>query len=178
VKRIEIESALNESRNTLLASYAGLSEDQLRRPLTPSEHDPESRWCALDHLSHLALIERTFQDMVRRHVVGHENPVGLLVDDEGTARTREQIGTIVNALNERYQHEHREDSFSAVVASTGAARSATLELLAELSDEQLDERLDGSPWADGTVGGVLGVNADHARQHWTWVTRAGLLDES
>src|ERR1019366_2200375 len=171
-----IESNLNESRNTLLANFAELSEDQLRRPLTQSEHDPQSRWCALDHLGHLALIERNFQGMVRRHMAGHPNPVGLLVDDGGVTRTREQIGTIVNAQTERFQQKHRNDTFSEVVALTGAARSATLELLAELSDKQLEERLEGSPWADGTVGGVLGANADHARQHWTWVTKAGLLD--
>ena len=114
--------------------------------------------------------------MVRRHVAGHSNPVGLLVDEEGAARTREQIGAIVNEMTERFQREHRDDSFAEAVAATGAARSATLQLLAELSDEQLDDRLEGSPWADGTVGGVLGANADHARLHWKWVTEAGLLD--
>jgi hypothetical protein len=47
--------------------------------------------------------------------------------------------------------------------------------LAELSDEQLEEQLDGAPWADGSLGGVIATNADHARMHYKWVTEAGLL---
>jgi len=39
----------------------------------------------------------------------------------------------------------------------------------------LSERLEGAPWADGTLGGVLGVNVDHAHMDWTWVTEAELL---
>lgn len=31
----------------------------------------------------------------------------------------------------------------------------------------------GAPWADGTVGGVLAVNGDHGRMHWSWL-REGL----
>lgn len=175
VNRIEIESQLNESRNQLLAHYSQLSAEQLRRPLTKSEHDPQNLWTALDHLGHLALIERNFQEMIRRHVVGHTNPVALLVDEQGATRTRTQIMAIVHAMTDDFQQEHRDDSFSEVVAFTSAARSATLQLLAELSDEQLEERLEGAPWADGTLGGVLGVNADHAKMHWNWVIEADLL---
>ena len=31
------------------------------------------------------------------------------------------------------------------------------------------EKLPGAPWADGTIGGVLAVNGDHGRMHWSWV---------
>ncbi len=81
---------------------------------------------------------------------------------------------MVHAMTERFQQEHRHDSLSEVVALTGAARGETLQLLAELSDEQLEEKLEGAPWADGTLGGVLGANADHAQTHWKWLTDAGL----
>ncbi|HVB50484.1 MAG TPA: hypothetical protein VND89_01890 [Acidimicrobiales bacterium] len=40
----------------------------------------------------------------------------------------------------------------------------------------MGDRLHGAPWADGPLGGVLGVNADHAMMHWNWVTRDGLAD--
>ena len=174
MKRVEIESALNESRNWLLALYSELSEEQLHRPLTKSEHDPNNLWSAVDHFGHLALVERNFVEMIRRHVAGQQNPVGLLTDEKGANRTREQIAAIVHASTDRYQRDHHNDSFSTAVALTGDARSATLHLLAELSDEQLEEPLEGAPWADGTLGGVLGANADHARVHWKWVTAAEL----
>jgi hypothetical protein len=175
VKRIEIESKLNESRNWILAEYMKLSDEQLHRPLTESEHDPDNVWNALDHLGHLALVERNFVGMIRRHLSGHENPVGLLADDDGAPRTRQQIMASVHAMTDRYQRDHHSDSLSRVVALTAAARSESLKLLSELSDEQLGQRLEGAPWADGTLGGVIGTNAEHARLHWKWVTEAGLL---
>ena len=107
MKRVEIESALNESRNWLLALYSELSEEQLHRPLTKSEHDPNNLWSALDHFGHLALVERNFVEMIRRHVAGQQNPVGLLTDEKGANRTREQIAAIVHASTDRYQRDHQ-----------------------------------------------------------------------
>jgi hypothetical protein len=112
--------------------------------------------------------------MIRRQLTGDENPVGLLKDESGEERTREQIMEIVNARTERFQREHHGESLSEVIALTGDARGETLRLLADLSDDQLEERLHGAPWADGTIGGVLATNADHAEQHWRWVSDAGL----
>jgi hypothetical protein len=177
MKRIDIETKLNESRTWLLATYANLTEEQLRRPLTQSEHDPENQWNALDHFAHLALIERNFEQMIRRHLSGKENPVGLLVNERGEARSREKIMASVHAMTDEFQRKHHDDSLSSVVALTGDARSTTLHLLAELSDTQLEDHLEGAPWADGTLGGVLGVNAEHGKMHWKWVSEAGLLDD-
>lgn len=177
MRRIDIETKLNESRTWLLAAYANLSEEQLRRPLTKSEHDPTNLWNALDHFAHLALIERNFAQMIRRQLSGHENPVGLLVDEDGHARTRDQIMARVHAMTDEFQLKHHNDSLSDVVALTADARGDTLRLLAELSDTQLADRLEGAPWDDGTLAGVLGANADHGKMHWTWVTEAGLFSD-
>lgn len=49
-----------------------------------------------------------------------------------------------------------------------AVRTETLELLAELTDEQLASKIPGAPWADGTVGGIMAANADHGRMHFNW----------
>ncbi|HVA52779.1 MAG TPA: DinB family protein [Acidimicrobiales bacterium] len=176
MKRIDVEASLNETRAWLLVAFEGLSPEQLRRPLTKSEHDPSNTWCALDHFAHLALVEQDFVRMIRRQLAGHANPVGLLVDDNGEVRAREQIMGIVNERTEAFQREHRGDSLSDVVALTARARGETLRLLSELSDSQLEERLEGAPWGDGTLGGVLGANARHARIHWDWATDAGLLE--
>ena len=176
MKRIEIESRLNESRNWLLAHFANLTEEQLRRPLTESEHDSNNLWHALDHFAHLALIEMNFIAMIRRQRSGRKNPVGLLINSDGAPRSREEIMVSVHAMTDEFQRAHHDDSLSDVVALTARARGETLQLLSELSDEQLDETLEGAPWADGTLGGVLGANADHARMHWKWATDAGLVE--
>jgi DinB superfamily len=173
--RVELELKLNEGRNWLLQKYGELTDEQLYRPLTKSQQDPENQWSALDHLAHLALIERDFASMVRRHLAGSANPVGLLNDDRGEQRSRAEIMAIVNERTEQWQREHRNDTFNEVVALTSSVRGSTLQLIAELSNDQLEEKLPGAPWADGSVGGVLGANADHGRMHWKWVEEAGLI---
>jgi hypothetical protein len=175
MNRIEVETKLNDARSWILTCFNGLSDEQMQRPITPSEHDPQNMWSALDHFAHLALIERNFAQMVRRHLAGSENPVGLLTNESGEPRTREAIMASVHAMTENWQREHHGKTLSEVVALTASSRGETLQLLSELSDEQLLERLPGAPWADGTIGGVLSANADHARSHWGWATAAGLL---
>lgn len=177
MRRVEIETALNESRNWLLATYAALSDEELHAAITQSQHDPSSYWTRLDHFAHLALIEHDFAAMIRRQISGTKNPVGLLKDDRGEVRTREQIMEIVNARTEKFQRKHHDDSLSQVIALTGEARGETLRLLAELSDEQLEEQLEGAPWSDGSIGGVLATNASHAKQHWRWISEASSLDQ-
>lgn len=174
MNRVDLETNLNEGRNWLLAKYQKLSGEEMRRPLTASEHNSENQWTALDHFAHLALVERNFNAMVRRHFAGHSNPVGFMIDDEGKTRTRAEIMADVHADTEQWQQAHRDESFLEVVALTAAARGETLQLIAELSDSQLEEILPTAPWADGTIGGVLGANADHGRMHWRWLEEAGL----
>lgn len=172
MRRATVERELHEGRVWLLGKYESLTEEQRHRGLTPSEHDPANMWSALDHLAHLSLIERNFAAMVRRHVGGHQNPVGLRADDAGNPRTMEQIMATVHAMTEEWQREHAGKSFDEVVALGQASRAVTLTLLSELTDEQLGEVLPGAPWADGTVGGVLAANAGHGRMHWKWVRDA------
>ena len=121
---------------------------------------------ALDHLAHSALVERDFAAMVKRHLPGTPNPVGLLQNDLGQPRTRVEIMVIMHAVTEEWQVAHRDDTISEVVTLTAAARGATLQLIAELSDSQFEEKRPGAPWDDGTVAGVLGANSDHGRKHW------------
>jgi hypothetical protein len=172
MRRLEIEQKLHNERVWLLNAYAELSDEEMHSGLTPSEHDATNLWSALDHLAHLSLIEHNFARMVRKHISGHANPVGLATDATGNPRSREDIMATVHAMTEEWQREHAGKSFDEVVALGQTSRAETLTLLAELSEEQLNEALPGAPWADGTIGGVLGANADHGRMHWKWVTDA------
>ena len=103
MNRIEIEKKLNEDRAWLIDMYSQLSDEQLFGDLTPSEHDPSNFWSALDHLAHLALIERNFAAMIRRHIAGDHNPVGLIADDSGAPRTRADIMASVHAMTEEWR---------------------------------------------------------------------------
>ena len=172
MRRIDLETKLNRDRAWLLDTYAALSDERLHRGLTPSEHDQSNLWTPLDHLAHLALIEHNFVAMIRRHVSGDPNPVGLLNNTDGTPRSRADIMASVHLMTEQWQLKHRGSDLDAVVALGQHARAVSLTLMSELTDEQLGEVLPGAPWADGTIGGVIGANADHGRMHWKWVTDA------
>lgn len=169
MNRTEIEVQLNRDRAWLIETFAALPLAEVTRPATPSEHDAATQWSAKDHLVHLACIERNFNAMIRRHLAGDQHPVGLVTGAGGARRPIEQVMAEVHAMNERAVAEHREQTLSAAIAFGQQVRAETLALLAELSDAQLLEKLPGAPWADGTIGGVLAVNAGHGRQHWQWV---------
>jgi hypothetical protein len=169
VDRTELEIKLNRDRAWLLETAAALPEGDLTKPATKSENDKAKMWSAKDHLTHLIGIERAFNMMIRRHLDGDANPVALRTDDEGKERTMEQIMAGVHRMNEQFVDEHRAKTLAEIVALGQQQRAETLELIGALSDEQLLEKLPGAPWADGTIGGVLGANADHGRQHWKWV---------
>jgi hypothetical protein len=169
MNRTELEVKLNRDRAWLLETYAAMPPADLARGATPSEHDPSSRWSAKDHLAHLAGIEKSFNRMIRRHLAGDANPVGLTTGPDGAPRPREEIMAAVHAMTEAWVREHRDKTLSEVIALGQLVRGEMLQLLAGLTDEQLADMLPGAPWADGTIGGVLGVNGDHGRMHWRWV---------
>jgi hypothetical protein len=171
VDRTEIEIKLNTGRVWALETWLALPEADLLRDATRSEHDPDTSWSAKDHLAHLSGIEHRFIDIIRRHTSGDPGALGFSNKD-GTFKTRDEIMIMVHTMTEAWVREHRPKSVSDVVALGQQARAATLTLLGELTDAQLAEKVRGAPWADGTVGGILGVNADHARMHWNWVTEA------
>lgn len=67
-------------------------------------------------------------------------------------------------------NRHKNATLSEIVALGQSVRAKTLALLASLTDEQLTQKIPGAPWGDGTIGGVLAINGDHARQHYNWVS--------
>ena len=169
MNRIELEVKLGRDRAKLLELYQSLSEENLNRDATPSEHDASVSWNAKDHLTHLAGIEKSFNRMIRRHLDGDEEPVAPRTGADGKPRSREEVMAAVHESNEDWVLRHRTMSLSEVVAVGQQVRSETLALISELSDEQLLEKLPGAPWGDGTIGSVLGINGDHGRMHWSWL---------
>jgi hypothetical protein len=176
MNRTEIEIKLNQDRAWLLETFAAMSEEDLHRGITTSRQNPESSWSAKDHLSHLAGIEVAFNGIIKRHLEGNPNATGIATNEDGTRRSQEEVMAIVHAMNEDWVNRHKDKGFNELVALGQEVRSETLALLASLTDEQLNEKLPDAPWSDATIGGVIAVNGDHARQHVSWIT-AGLAGE-
>lgn len=176
MNRTEIEIKLSKDRAWVLENFAAMSEETLHRGITASREDPESKWSAKDHLAHLVGIEIAFNGIIKRHLEGQGNAIGIGVNEDGSRRSREEVMAVVHAMNEDWVKKHHDKSFDEIVALGQKVRGETLALLASLSDEQLNEQVPEAPWSDATIGGIIAVNGDHARQHFSWVT-AGLAGE-
>lgn len=167
MNRIEIEVRLNRDRAWLLETLAQMSEEDLYAPRTPSEHDPDSMWSYADHFVHTTLIERNWNDMFRRHLDG-KTGMTLGTNSDGTRQSREEVIAGVHRWTEEWKAEHAGKPLDELVRIGLAVRAETLALLASLTDKQLESKIPGTPWADGTVGGIMAANADHGRMHYGW----------
>ena len=173
MNRTEIEIKLNKDRAWTLETWAAYPAEDLTCGITISRHNPEFSWSAKDHLAHLAGIEAVFNTIIKKYLAGDPNPISIMKNPDGTAPPREEIMAKVHALNDDWVNKHQGKTFNEIVALGQQIRSATLLLLAEVSDAQLEEKIPGAPWGDATIGGIIAINGDHAKQHYGWVT-AGL----
>lgn len=167
MNRIEIEIKLNRDRAWLLETLSTFTDEELRRGVTGSEHDPEVDWSFADHFVHTTLIERDWNAMIRRHISG-EQGMKLGVKEDGTREPTENVMGRVHAWTERWAEKHRGKPLDELARVGLEVRADTLRLLSELTDDQLASIIPNAPWADGTVGGILAANADHGRRHFKW----------
>jgi DinB superfamily len=175
--RIEIEIKLHRGRADALEAIAAMSEEERRAPRTRSEHDPDSWWCHADHFIHTTLIERQFNDMVRKHLRGERAMDPNLVDETGASlRSLDDIMAYVHRFTEGWKVENQDKPLDELVRIGCAVRADTLALLAELDDEQLASKIPGAPWADGTVGGIMAVHTDHTLMHRHWAAEGTTVE--
>ena len=173
MNRLEIETKLNSDRTWLLGTLSGMSRDELYAPRTPSENDPSKTWSFADHFVHTTLIEDNWNAMFRRHING-ERGMRDGLNPDGTPRPREEVMAWLHGWTEAWADKHRGKSLDELVAVGLAVRADTLKLLSELTQEQLDSKIPGTPWANGTVGGIMAANADHGRMHFNWAKEGTL----
>jgi hypothetical protein len=176
MNRVEIEVKLNQDRAWLLSTLSSMSEEELTRPRTASEHDASKTWSYADHFIHTTLIEENWNAMFRRHLSG-EPGMPKRISKDGTPQTRDEVMKGIHKWTEDWADKHRGKPFEELVRVGLAIRADTLSLLAELTDEQLASTIPGTPWADSTVGGIMAANADHGRLHFNYA-KTGTVSES
>ena len=173
MNRIEIETKLNTDRTWLLETLSGMTPEELNAPRTPSENDPSKTWSFADHFVHTTLIEENWNAMFRRHISGGQG-MNIGRNADGSQQPREEVMAGIHKWTEAWADKHRGKSLDELVAVGMAVRSDTLKLLSELTQEQLDSKIPGTPWADSTVGGIMAANADHGRMHFKYAKEGTL----
>lgn len=167
--RIDVEIKLHRGRAEALEAIAAMSEEERNEPRTRSEDNPDSWWTNADHFIHTTLIEKNFNEMIRRHVRGETAMAAQMVGEPGGTRPSvTDIMSYVHRMTEAWKVEQEGKPLDELVKIGLAVRADTLLLLNELTDEQLASRVPGAPWGDGTVAGIMAVHTDHFHQHQTW----------
>ena len=161
--RSEIQSILAASQEKIAAYFAGLSPADLERPCTASGVPGEAPWRAKDHFAHLTPNEQNIQMLLRLTLTGQPLP------DNMASMTAEERGVWANQRNQTYVNAHRDNSMDALRANLAAARQETLDLLDQLTDEQLSSPIQLPFIPNMTVGDLLAANAHHAAMHVTWI---------
>ena len=180
--RTEMLDTLAASQTQVLAFFHGLSQEDLERPATASDIPGAARWCAKDHFAHLARNERDIQRLLRRALVGEprdvflrsQNPEGMPLPgmlgdwDALTPQEQERLELAVATINQTYRNAHHDDTLEMISAEFLAARQETLDLVRQLTDEQLATVVP-TVVGEATVGDMFAGRAGHAAEHMSLV---------
>ncbi len=137
-------------RAALLRSVEGLTADQMR---DPGASGPD--WSAQDVLGHIAAWERQTVETLRAYVQGG---IPYRMDNlEGL--------TEIDRWNEEAVEQRRNWPVHETFIELGVVRSELLSLLADLSEEQIDERIT-YPWGrPGRLRKLVAIGAEHEQEH-------------
>jgi DinB superfamily len=180
--RAEILDTLAASQTQVLAFFHGLSPQDLERPATASDVPGAAPWCAKDHLAHLVKNERDIQHLLRRALAGEPRDVFLRLQypegmplpsilgdwDALTPQEQERQERAVASINQAYMDAHHDDGMELLSADFLAARQDTVDLLHQLTDEQLATVVP-TVVGDGIVGDMFAGRAGHANEHMSSV---------
>jgi hypothetical protein len=173
VERDEIECELMRTRRWVVDTWSALPPGLLTQEVTQSEHDPAVWWTALDHLAHVSHILLQPTTIVERHFFGRAEPVEMRDGPPMLEMTfgmpAEQAIPRLHEMTHQVWAEYRGLSLDEVLAAGQRNLARTLALLGSLSAAQLQEKIEGSHYGDGTVGPLLTSIRNHSRIHWQWV---------
>ena len=180
--RTEILDTLAASQTQVLAFFHGLSPEDLERPATASDVPGAAPWRAKDHLAHLARSERNIQRLLRHALACEPRDAllrlqypdgmplpGILGDLSAlTPEEEERLGLAIASINQTYLNAHHDDRLELLSAEFLAARQDTMDLLHQLTDEQLATVVP-TVVGDGIVGDMFAGRAGHATEHMSSV---------
>ena len=146
-QRQMLAGQMEDSRERLLASFEGLSDEQMLEPGVAGD------WSVRDLLAHIAYWDRATTQAFQSMLKG-ERPELLDLEDEG-----------IDAFN---HHNHTATSSAAldeVVGELGAAREEMFELLGEVDNKAMFAPAPGDAHADLSIAGCIRVTIAHEEEH-------------
>lgn len=159
--RAEIVGELEQALVEFAASARALTAEQLVQACTESEDPGAAAWSAKDHIAHVIRIERGFLAIARRAAAGEPDPIAF----SRLGANQDEVRAAIHRENQRHVEALASRSLDELFDELRAARAETLAFLDTLDDQVLATAIPGSPWGDGTIGGMLGRNAAHQRNH-------------
>jgi uncharacterized damage-inducible protein DinB len=148
-----LEGQLLGTRERLLASFEGLSEEEMVQPGVRSE------WSVRDILAHIAAWDRAATEAYGAMVRGERPPL-LDLDEEGIA-----------AFDEERHQATIDASLEEVLSELSSSREALLEFLKWVDNKALFAPAPGDEHADLSIAACLQVNISHDEEY------AGMIEE-
>jgi uncharacterized protein (TIGR03083 family) len=137
----------HDARQRLLASFDGLTEEQLLQPGACGQ------WSVRDVLAHIAAWDRATTEALRAMLAGQRHPL-LDMDEDG-----------VQAFNEEHHLATAHVPLSEVVNELHASREELLALLREVDNATLFAPAPGDEHADSSMAAIVQVQSDHDQEH-------------
>jgi uncharacterized protein (TIGR03083 family) len=138
---------MKDSREQLLASYAGLTDEEMREPGVCGD------WSVAEVLAHVAAWDRATTGAFRQMLEGERAPF-LDMDEEG-----------LEQFNEEQHASHAGVAPDDAVTELLAAREEMLEFLRETSNAAMFAPAPGDESADMSIAACLQVQIDHDQEH-------------
>lgn len=148
-------------------SFREIKTPDRQRPITNSQLPGGSTWSATDHLAHVVQSEWGFLAIGQRLVASDPDPVRL----SRRGNTPEERAAYVNRENQAQVQSRRGQGFEELLEELRNVRELRIQLIQELTDEQLAQLVSGSQRADLQWAELLG-STRHAEAHLEIVQRA------
>jgi uncharacterized protein (TIGR03083 family) len=146
-RRQMLAGQIQDSRERLLASFAGLSDEQMLEPGVCGD------WSARDILAHLASWDRATTQMYREMLAGSRPPF-MDLEDEG-----------IEQFNAKGHQATKDATLQEVMTELNASREEMLELLREVDNQALFAPAPGDDHATFSIAACISVTAAHDDEH-------------
>lgn len=146
-RRQMLAGQMKDSREQLLASYAGLSDEEMREPGVCGD------WSVAEVLAHVAAWDRATTEAFRQMLAGERDPFIDMDEEE------------LEEFNQGQHSKHAGIAPDDAVTELLAAREEMLDLLRETGNDQMFAPAPGDESADMSIAACLQVQIDHDQEH-------------